>query len=219
MNRSEKIQIDNNKISIWIADDNLRLCKQLCNLLIENNFNKISTFNTCEAVIETSQQKKHPDILILDISFPNGKMSGFDLLKQHSVLLPTTKIITMTLWNEEEYLRPLFQHGAVGFIDKRKLSDDLIKAIFIVINGGIFACPVSFSEILMRTNIADLIFRRYKLTPKEKTILSDLIDGLQIKVIAEKQSITINTVNYHIKNLHKKFYVQSTHQLIIKALQ
>jgi DNA-binding NarL/FixJ family response regulator len=206
--------------SIWIADDDRQFCMRLCQLLHEHNYQHLSIFHTCETVLERAANKnKRPDLLLLDINFSSSKMSGYGLLKQSPSYLPSTKIIMMTAFGEEEHLRLSLQNGALGFINKMQPPEDVLRAIGIVLYGGVFAKPETLSKILSPSGFDDSLAKQYGLTHQEKNILRCLLDGVPVRVIAEKYFISLNTVNFHIKNIHKKMNVRSTSQMIAKLHQ
>jgi DNA-binding NarL/FixJ family response regulator len=201
--------------SIWITDDDRQFCTRLCRLLHEHRYRRLSTFHTCETVLEKAANKKDlPDLLLLDINFSSSKMSGYDLLKQCQISLPKTKIIMMTAFGEDEHLRHALQHGALGFVNKLQPPEDMLKAIGIVLYGGVFVDTAKLSKIISSPRSDATLTTRYSLTHQEKNILRCLLDGVPVRVIAEKCFISLNTVNFHIKNIHKKMDVRSTSQMI-----
>ena len=66
-------------------------------------------------------------------------MSGYDILKAIKLKMPSSKIIMMTAFGEDEYIRYTFKHGAVGFINKTQGPQDVLRAISIALQGDVYS--------------------------------------------------------------------------------
>jgi DNA-binding NarL/FixJ family response regulator len=147
-----------------------------------------------------NQKYDSPDIVMLDINFSDSKMSGYDILKALKSKIPKSKIIMLTAFGEDEHARFTLKHGANGFVNKIQDPQVILLAMNVVLQGGVFEDPGMLSRIIS-SSVKDDSFLRYDFTSCEKEIIEDLLNGVSIKSIAAKASLSVHTVNYHIKNV------------------
>jgi two-component system, NarL family, response regulator LiaR len=146
------------------------------------------------------------DVCLLDIQLPD--MTGIDVLKQIKSKCVHTIFIMCTVYDDNEHLFQSLKAGADGYILKSDSPMQIIEAIRASING---AAPMSasiakkvinffYDEAQKKKKIEDL-------TEKENEILHHLSQGFLYKEIAEKQSVTIDTIKKHCGNIYRKLQV------------
>lgn len=205
---------------IWIVDDNKHFSLRLKTFLQSHKFQNVSIFYSCESALECiANHISQPDVILLDIQFSPNKMSGFDFLKNMRTSCVAPKILVMTLFNGDEYVRFTLKHGAVGFINKSQSPNDVLRAIHIALQGGIYADASTLSRMIPFSTPDMMYNENYNLTIREKDVLSLLADGLPIKTISTKICVSPNTIKYHIKLIHKKLNVKSRGELVAKLLK
>jgi DNA-binding NarL/FixJ family response regulator len=119
---------------IWIIDDDPRFSRQLKRFLQDHYFENIFIFETCELALESiSGMAERPELVILDIQFPDYKMSGLEFLRALGPLSQKIKILVMTSYLEDVYSRFSLSHGAVGFINKTQSPTEMLHAISLAI--------------------------------------------------------------------------------------
>lgn len=174
-----------------------------------------------EAVAMT--KKLEPDIVIIDLSMP--KLSGIEATKLIRKNNPTTKVLVLTMHDNEEYVYQIFKCGAGGYMLKNTGKDDLAAAIRAVAKGETFFSP-RVSEIMVNAYLRKADVREelplsnedVLLTKREKEILFYIADGLNNSQIAEKLFISARTVDTHRTNIMQKLDIHDAANLVRYAL-
>lgn len=207
-------------INVVVVEDNDTIREGL-KILIDGTagYSCIGSYSKCETMLKNIQ-KSNPDILLMDIGLPG--MSGIEGIRKVKSILPELTILVLTIYEENELVFDAICAGASGYLVKKTPPSKLIEAIEEAYKGG---APMS-------SNIARKvieIFREKKstngkenpnnLTPREKEILSKLVEGSNFKAIADSFSISIDTVRFHFKNVYKKLHVHSQSEAVSKAIR
>ena len=180
----------------------------------------IGSFNIFDEIFEASNGKEalsilttsKIDIMMLDISMP--EMDGKTLLHELDSQCISTGVIVLTMYNEPELIRSLFQMGIRGFLSKNADPDEMIEAIMCVMNGDVFL-PKKYNHVLK-----PLISRYqppYRLSQNDLIIIHCLSKGLTSKEIAACTGYTHRTVETKRIRLERKLSVKNTAELINKA--
>jgi DNA-binding NarL/FixJ family response regulator len=122
---------------ILLADDNEAFLAELCREL-ENEFEIVGTVMNGRDAVE-SARRLDPDVVVLDISMPvlNGIQASLRIRESH----PRTKVLFLTIHENDEYIEAAFSAGAYGYVTKRRLASDLVDAIHEVSQGHSFLSP------------------------------------------------------------------------------
>ena len=207
------------KIRVIVFDDNKSRRNSL-ELLINQTENMIctGTFEDCSNVI-TNIDSTMPDVVLMDIDMPI--VNGIDGVLRIRKLMPKLCIIMQTVFEDDNKIIDAISAGANGYILKKAHPGKIIEAIDDVMNGG---APMTgsvakrvldlFSKGSKRTTEND-----YKLTDREKEILSGLVKGLSYKMVAENCSISVFTVNAHIRKIYEKLQVHSVAEALRKTFE
>lgn len=168
-----------------------------------------------EAISNTTSA---PDVLLSDIGLPG--MSGIDGVKYFKEHFPTTAIIMLTVYNDDEKIFRSLCAGASGYILKKAPPARIIEAIREVHEGG---APMS-PEIALRVVAAfrDLPPPKKSdagLTRREEEILDELVRGNSYKSTADHLNISIHTVRFHIRSIYEKLQVHSKSEAVVRALK
>jgi len=165
-----------------------------------------------------------PDIVIADLSMPN--MSGIELTEQLTSLYPEIKVLILSMFNNEEYIKSAIQAGAKGYLPKQDSTTEiLLEAIRTIANGDEYYSP-SISKIVMKSfvnnvksaNIGDIV-KKQQLTSREKEILKLYVEGYTNSEIAEKLNLSVYTIKTHKNNIMQKYNFKSTVEMIKFALR
>lgn len=165
-----------------------------------------------------SQEDSTPDVILMDIGLPG--MSGIDGIKLLKESNPEINIIVFTIHDDHDKVFDSLCAGASGYLLKNTPLQEIRSGIEQLFNGG---APMS-PQIARRT--IDLfrvdkhqIKKDSTLTQRENEIVVGLVDGLSYKLIADRMSISIETVRYHIKNIYQKLHVHCKADVITKSLR
>lgn len=206
------------KIRVLLVDDHAILRAGLKALL--------ATYPDIEVVGEASdgaeaiqQVKAHkPDIVLMDISMPG--MNGLTATRYILEAYPEVRIIILTQYDSKEYVLPLLQLGAAGYVLKQCADTDLIKAIRAVYAGDSFLYPP-----VARTLLESYLGKEENhdpdahLTPREREILVLVAQGYTNRQIAEILHISPKTVDVHRSRLMKKLDLHNVADLTRYAIR
>nr|WP_225624238.1 response regulator transcription factor [Thermoanaerobacterium thermosaccharolyticum] len=196
-----------------IADDHVLLRQGLKQIIeLEEDMKVIYQASDGEEAYEIAK-KISPDIILMDINMPN--INGIKAAKMLKNDNPKNKIMFLTIYNDKEYLMEALKIGVEGYILKDADSDELIKAIRTISNGGVYIHPSLVSEI---ENL-DVDECKKELTDREMQILSLIAEGYSNKEIADKLFLSEKTVKNHVYNIFRKLDVKDRTQAAIYLLK
>ncbi|MGD1046562.1 MAG: response regulator transcription factor [Bacteroidota bacterium] len=212
-----------NKIRILLADDHPMVRSGLIKLLEPyKEFVVVGEAGDGEEAVEMTKQLE-PDVVIIDLSMP--KLSGIEATKLIRKNNPITKVLVLTMYDNEEYVYQIFKCGAGGYMLKNTGKDDLAAAIRAVAKGETFFSP-RVSEIMVNAYLRKADAREelplnnedIPLTKREKEILFYIADGLNNSQIAEKLFISARTVDTHRTNIMQKLDIHDAANLVRYAM-
>ncbi len=155
-----------------------------------------------------------PEVVLLDISIPD--ISGIEVTRQLKEILPETRVLILTVHEDESLLQESIRAGAMGYIIKRAVESELIDAIRAVWRGDLYVHPAMtralFKDISPPSPSNDPPVE--SLTPREVEVLCLIAQGYSNRQIAEALSISIRTVESHRANLMGKLNLRSRVELV-----
>ncbi len=160
-------------------------------------------------------RKPEVDILLLDIGLPG--MSGLEGIHYIKKKLPDIDIIMLTTFEEDDKIFKALCSGAVSYITKRTPLVKIQEAIFTIHRGGSYMSP-SIARKVINYFSPKPKENKTNLTPRQLQIVQAIVDGLSYKMIADKFSISTNTVRDHIKKIYRLLEINSKGELIRKSL-
>jgi two-component system response regulator NreC len=148
-------------------------------------------------------------------------MSGIEATRRIRKVAPDVAVLALTMHEDEQYFFEMLQAGASGYIPKRAAPDDLVSAIRVVSQGGVFLYPT-----LARMLVRDFLERTRpgltpsgeRLTPREQEVLTLIADGHTNREIADKLVISVKTVDRHRENIMRKLNLHSRVELVKYAI-
>jgi len=145
-------------------------------------------------------------------------MDGFEVAKivRHEKL--STKIIFLTMFNQESFIRKVFEIGVKGYILKDSAITDILKCIDAVSENNFYLSP-QVSHFLLSMNVKEKSNTKEELTQSEKRILKLIGQGKSSKEIAEELFISNKTVENHRSNICKKLNISGNSALLKYALK
>lgn len=205
--------------TIWILEDHENFAKQIKRLIeAEEDMQCPFHFSNAEEMYEKLKfTAEHPDLLLLDLGLP--RKGGLEVLYDLKTLMPNTKVLILSSFDEREKVYRAICNGAAGYLLKTSDPDELIGGIREIIRG----------ESALSSPIAKMIlegFSRYgpveqvePLTSREEDVLRFLVQGLIKKEIAEELDISQHTVDMHVRSVYRKLHVRSQTEAVAKALR
>ncbi|WP_375738663.1 response regulator [Pseudomonas boanensis] len=156
-------------------------------------------------------QSTEIDLLLIDIGLKD--MNGLELTRKLCALYPGIKILILSMYDNQEYVRTSISAGAFGYVLKNAPSQELIAAIEAIVAGGIFYSP----EVARK--LASNIRKDDELTPREIQVLSMIAKGLNNKEMARELDISVRTVETYRLSIRRKLNIDKPAALMKYALE
>ena len=158
-----------------------------------------------------------PDIVLMDIYL--SRMSGIECTARLKELLPACQIVILTASDDEELVFPALEAGADGYLLKHCRPEELFRGLLEVRQGGV---PMT-SGIARR--VAEFFRRRTKpteetrrLSQRETEVLGLIARGLGNKEIADRLSLSVETIRSYLKTIYEKMHVHSRAEAVAKYI-
>ena len=160
-----------------------------------------------------------PDVVLMDIDMPGR--SGIDATPVVKALNPTTQVLMLTVFEDEDKIFQAIRNGASGYLLKRTSPTEIIAAIHDVHQGGSPMTSSIARRVLHFFQQEQPVAKSkdYDLSPREHEILRSLVKGFSYKLIADEHFISIDTVRSHIRHIYEKLQVNSKTEAVLKALK
>lgn len=209
------------KIKIIIADDHSVLRAGL-KLLLNNEADFIVTDEASNGEeVLTLLQKTPTDVLIIDLSMP--KMGGLECIKEIKSRGYSTKILVLTMYDDEQYLKEAMRAGALGYVEKHALDTELFIAVRTVAKGHRYLNPQN-SQLLLNSLLTDTPKENSNdpytlLSSREREVLKLIVRGYSMSQIGELLCLSVKTVDtYKTRMMEKLNFTKKSH-LVEYALQ
>ena len=206
-------------IDVIIIEDNELLRDSLTEAI--NKSSQITcrnSFGSGEAALDLIEKEELvPHIILLDIGLPG--INGIELIPELKKLSPSSKILIITVHDDDENVFNAICAGASGYLLKDLSAEQIVSSINEVMSGGAPMNSHIAKKVLSMFRDQNLKSDGYSLSEREKEILSMLVDGLSKKQIAEKIYLSYHTVDSHLRNIYAKLEVHSRSSAISKAIR
>lgn len=160
-----------------------------------------------------------PDVVLMDISMPD--LSGIDATSRIRQASKKSKILILTMYEEEETIARCLNAGASGYVLKDSPRADLMHAIDVVHRGGQYLSSRALKKVVTRyVRGGETTATGYdRLSAREREVLKLLADGLSLKDIAQRLFLSVKTVDAHKTNLMRKLDLHDRAALIKYAIE
>jgi RNA polymerase sigma factor (sigma-70 family) len=205
-------------ITVSIVEDSDKLRETLVRVLNRaDGFRCVSHYANAEDALKDLPQAK-PDVVLMDINLPG--MNGVECVRQLKKIAPDIQMMMLTVYEDTENIFDALAAGASGYMLKRTAGKELLEAIQEVKRGG---SP-------MTTHIARKVVQSFQrsaaaeaqsesLSEREQQVLDLLSQGLMYKEIADKLSISYETVHTYIRRIYEKLQVRTRTEAVAKFLR
>jgi two-component system, NarL family, response regulator NreC len=209
------------KIRLLLADDHTLFRQGIRNLIsTEADMEVVGEASNGGDAVERAEETR-PDIILMDIGMPG--LSSFEATRQIKKARPETKVLFLTMYDDEDYLVEGMEVGASGYVLKDSPAPQLVAAIRDAQRGGSYLSPRMLSQLVddFRTRIksATRMPRFATLTSREREVLKMLAEGNSVKEIACDLNLSVKTVEAHKFNLMRKLDIHNKAQLVQYAIQ
>jgi DNA-binding NarL/FixJ family response regulator len=159
-----------------------------------------------------------PDIVLIDIEMPG--MNGIEASQKAIEKHPGLKIISLSMYGEEEYYYKMIEAGVKGFILKNSDITEVTKAINTVATGGTyFSADVLYNVVKNIKTVAPSTQGVAQLSEREREVLAQICKGLNNQEIADMLFISKRTVEKHRASLMAKTNTKNTANLVMYAIE
>ncbi len=193
-------------ITVNIVDDHKVLTEGLCRLINESGSAAVGEVAHCAADCRRQLRIKLPDVLLLDIQLPDAE--GTDLCKEFKTTFPKLKILALSSYREFPVVKRMLDNGADGYVLKNAAGAEILKGIAAVAGGEKFLCHDV--NVLIKKKADTAIW----LTSREEDLLRLLVQGLKNTEIAEKLSLSPESIKTYRRNLLFKLGAHNTAELV-----
>jgi NarL family two-component system response regulator LiaR len=165
-----------------------------------------------------------PDVVLMDIVFKGGGMSGIEATRRIKEISPATKVVIITAHDEDRLLVEAVEAGASGFLGKGEAAEEVLAAAKAAAEGEVLIDPATLTRLLAQVARERELHREASmllddLTDREREILQLLAEGMRNEGIASKLFISPQTVQTHVRNILGKLRVHSKLEAVAFAVR
>jgi len=208
-------------IKVMIVEDDPAFFNRFCRIVTsEPEFELFGAMRDGASARE-SLLRDAPDVLLVDLGLPD--MSGIEIIRETARRYPNTDIMVVTVFGDEAHVLASIEAGAIGYVLKDSLPDELITSIKQLRAGGSPISPVIARLLLKQLRSPDVAEcevappNASTLSARETEILALIAKGFSFAEIGRLLSVSSHTVTTHVKNIYKKLVVHSRGEAVYEA--
>ena len=210
-----------NKIRIMLADDHSVLRAGL-KLLLNNENEFIVTGEASDGQeVLSLLEKTTADVLIIDLSMPN--MGGLECIKEIKSRGYSIKILVLTMYEDEHYVKEVMRSGALGYVEKQAVDTELFVAVKTVATGQRYLNPhnaqLLLNSLLTNTPKENLDDPYTLLSSREREVLKYIVRGYSMSQIGEILCLSVKTVDTYKTRMMEKINCTKKSHLVEYALK
>jgi len=206
-------------IKVVIADDHQLFRSGIRALLdAESGIEVVGEAQDGEEAVE-QVRKIRPDVLIMDLSMPGT--NGLDGTRRVVALGYKTKVLILTAHEEDEYLVPVIEAGASGYLTKTSADTTLVEALRVLARGEVYLPPKATTLLLQRFRAEDDPDSKglKSLSAREREVLALTAEGFSSREIGERLFISPKTVDTYRARIMEKLGLTHRSELVRFALR
>lgn len=216
------------KTRIAIIDDHQLFREGIKRILeFEGDFEVVAKGSDGSEVLSIVETYR-PDLVLMDINMPD--INGVEATKQLIEAYPDTKVVVLSIHDDEHYVMRALQMGATGYLLKEMDADTLIEAVRIVAEGGSYLHPKVTHNLIreyrrLTSEKGGVVVKQevrrplHLLTRRECEVLQLLADGKSNRAIGEALYISEKTVKNHVSSILQKLNVNDRTQAVVVAIK
>jgi DNA-binding NarL/FixJ family response regulator len=206
------------KIKVAVVEDDARIRRVLGEVFASaDDCELVGSFpNGVQAISNLPTLK--PEVILMDINLPD--FSGVECVSRLAPVLPDTKIIMLTVYQDTETIFQALSAGAHGYLVKPVLPGRLLDAVREILSGGVPMSPSIARQIIDSflhpppVPAKTPVMTDAGLGPRERQVLEFLVEGLSYKEIAGELDIKTATVGTYVQRIYEKLHVRGRREII-----
>jgi NarL family two-component system response regulator LiaR len=206
-------------IEIIIADDHLVVRKGTKQLLEEEpDFKVVGEATNGEEAVKLVTELK-PDVAIVDIAMP--VLDGIKATKRIKTISPSTAILILSVYDNDEFVFALLEAGAAGYLLKDASGQDIVNAIRAICRGESVLHPIIARKVMNRFFPVTSMKKETEKTlgDRELEVLRLASNALSNQEIANKLGLSLHTIEAHMRHIFTKLQVSSRTEAMLYALK
>jgi two-component system response regulator NreC len=208
------------EIRILLVDDHAMFRAGIKALLeAESRLTVIGEASTGDEAVDEVRSLK-PDVVVMDLSMPGS--NGLEATRRIAALGLDTRVLVLTVHAEEEYLVPVVEAGASGYLTKTSADTDLVEAIKVVARGEVFLPPRATRLLLQQYRASESdpdTAGLHDLSSREQEVLALTAEGFSSREIGGKLFISPKTVDTYRSRIMDKLGLNHRSELVRFALR
>jgi DNA-binding NarL/FixJ family response regulator len=197
------------KPKIIIADDHV-LLNDGVKYSLSADYDIIAQVTDGANVLEALQRLR-PDVILLDINLPNK--NGFKIGEEKKRSFASVKIIFLSMYDEAIFIEKAKLIEVHGYMLKHSTKEELIECLNAVLADKVYYDP-KLEVPAFSLHQKDIFVKQFAVSPRELDVINLICKGLNSQEIAQRLSVSIETVKTHRKNIYFKLGVSSVFELI-----
>jgi len=209
------------KIRILVADDHPIVRAGLRTLLAaESDMEVVGEAADGREALELAQSLR-PDLVLMDLAMPG--LSGLEALEEIAAAGLQTRVLVLTMYDDEHYLYRVIRSGGAGYVVKSTADRDLLEAIRTAHGGGVFLQTSAVTAVLKdfaeRAEMGEIESSVHQLSEREKQVLKLTVEGFSNQEIAEKLGLSAKTIDTYRGRIMDKLRLRHRSELVQYALR
>lgn len=209
------------RIKVLVVDDHTIVRDGICALLaLVADIEVVGEAANGKEALE-EMEKLAPDVVLMDLAMPI--MGGLEATRRICREFPRAKVLVLTQYEDREYIFPIIEAGARGFISKVAASSELASGIRAVFGGDSFVSPsvakIFIEDYQQRVAGWGTADPYSQLTDREREVLKLLAEGHTTQQIADMLIVTPKTVEGHKTSLMAKLNIHNRTELVKYAIR
>ena len=204
-------------IGTLIIDDHDVVREGIRAILLENgNFEIKDTAGSAEEAMQLIYANTY-ELIILDLSLPG--MSGLEFIKDIKNQQQKARVLVVSMHSEEEFAMRALKSGAHGYVHKRQVSEDLVKAIDTVMQDKYYVADHLTNQLISTLKGDSDVDPHNLLSDREYEIMLMLSRGNEVKEIANQLHLSEKTVGAHRRNILSKMGLKNVVELAVYSVK
>ena len=204
-------------MKILVADDH-GIVRSGIKLLLERQADLDVVAEAEDGVQAVSRAlSERPDLCILDVGMP--RMTGLQAAREIRSQLPSTRVLILSMHDDEHYLFEALKAGASGYVLKREADQDLVGAVRAVASGEAFLTNAAERSIIRRWMADGAEGPRIPLTPREEEVVKLIAEAHTNAQIASILHLSEKTIESHRANVLRKLGMRDRVELVRYAIR